>query len=149
MAAHLLVSLPPGLLFVLGSIFVGESPRWLYRKGRVEAAKASLLRSRSVAQAEIELREMEEMALTPGSSAAATKADRLPLLSRRYVVPFILACVILSCNTATGVNSVVLYNTGILLQSGLSDLMAHMGLRDFYHREFSDDDGRYVAGGTV
>ena len=121
------VSLPPGLLFVLGSIFVGESPRWLYRKGRVEAAKASLLRSRSVAQAEIELQEMEEMALAPGSSAAATKADRLPLLSRRYVVPFILACVILSCNTATGVNSVVLYNTGILLQSGLSDLMAHWG----------------------
>src|SRR5689334_13191566 len=28
------VSLPPGLLFVLGSLFVAESPRWLFRKDR-------------------------------------------------------------------------------------------------------------------
>jgi MFS family permease len=43
------------------------------------------------------------------------------------VIPFLLACAILSCNTATGINSVILYNTGILLQSGLSDLQAHWG----------------------
>ncbi len=40
---------------------------------------------------------------------------------------FLLACIILACNTATGVNSVIGYNTGILLQSGLSDLLAHWG----------------------
>ena len=34
---------------------------------------------------------------------------------------------ILACNTATGVNSVIGYNTEILLQSGLSDLYAHWG----------------------
>src|SRR4051794_37904399 len=28
------VSLPPGLLFVLGSLFVAESPRWLFLKGK-------------------------------------------------------------------------------------------------------------------
>src|SRR6201986_991755 len=28
------VSLPPGILFVLGSFAVSESPRWLFRKGR-------------------------------------------------------------------------------------------------------------------
>ena len=44
------------------------------------------------------------------------------LLRRRYVLPFLLACVILSCNTATGINSVIGFNTNILLQSGLSDL---------------------------
>src|SRR5208337_2967158 len=27
------VSLPPGALFVLGSLFVTESPRWLFRRG--------------------------------------------------------------------------------------------------------------------
>jgi MFS transporter, SP family, solute carrier family 2 (myo-inositol transporter), member 13 len=43
------------------------------------------------------------------------------------VIPFLLACTILACNTATGVNSVIGYNTGILLQSGLSDLSAHWG----------------------
>jgi hypothetical protein len=35
--------------------------------------------------------------------------------------------VILACNTATGVNSLIGYNTSILLQSGLSDLHAHWG----------------------
>ncbi len=43
------------------------------------------------------------------------------------MIPFLLACVILACNTATGVNSIIGYNTGILLQSGLSDLRAHWG----------------------
>src|SRR6201996_7502754 len=40
------VSLPPGLLFVLGSLFVAESPRWLFLKGRKDRALESLLRSR-------------------------------------------------------------------------------------------------------
>ena len=49
------------------------------------------------------------------------------LLRRKYVIPFVLACVILACNQATGVNSIIGYNTNILLQSGLSDLQAHWG----------------------
>jgi MFS family permease len=118
------VSLPPGLLFVIGSFMVAESPRWLYRRGKLQAAHASLLRSRSVGQAAIELREMEEIAR---EEKPASKADGTSLLSRKYVIPFALACVILFCNTATGINSIIGYNTGILLQSGLSDVMAHWG----------------------
>src|SRR5512137_1505380 len=41
------VSLPPGILFVIGAFMVSESPRWLFRKGRKDAAKAALLRSRT------------------------------------------------------------------------------------------------------
>jgi MFS family permease len=43
------------------------------------------------------------------------------------VIPFVLACVILACNQATGINSIIGYNTNILLQSGLSDVQAHWG----------------------
>jgi hypothetical protein len=39
----------------------------------------------------------------------------------------VLACVILACNQATGVNSIIAYNTDIYLQAGLSDLDAHRG----------------------
>jgi MFS family permease len=35
--------------------------------------------------------------------------------------------VILACNQATGINSIIGYNTNILLQSGLSDVQAHWG----------------------
>lgn len=117
------VSLPPGLVFVLGSLRVTESPRWLYRKGRPEQAQAALLRSRTLEQAR---RELDEMAQTGGANAKIRQV-REPLLQRKYVLPFLLACVILFCNTATGVNSIIGYNTGILIQSGLSDLAAHWG----------------------
>lgn len=120
------VSLPPGVFFVLGSLFVTESPRWLFRRGKREQALAALLRSRSQQQAELELREMEETAHTAAEKSAGSRTGE-SLLKRKYIIPFLLACTILSFNTATGVNSVIGYNVGILLQSGLSDLAAHWG----------------------
>jgi len=118
------VSLPPGLLFVIGALMVTESPRWLYRRNKLEKARAALLRSRTAEQATVELQEMET-ASKP--SAPAGEKVRDSLLRRKYVIPFVLACVILACNTATGINSVIGFNTNILLQSGLSDLQAHWG----------------------
>ncbi len=38
-----------------------------------------------------------------------------------------LACIILACNQATGVNSIIGYNATILIQAGLSDKQAHLG----------------------
>jgi MFS transporter, SP family, solute carrier family 2 (myo-inositol transporter), member 13 len=121
------VSLPPGILFVIGSFMVSESPRWLFRRGKRAAAEAALLKSRSNEQAAIEL---SEMATTTDASSAKTAAGASAqgsLLRRKYVIPFVLACVILACNQATGVNSIIGYNTNILLQSGLSDVQAHWG----------------------
>jgi MFS family permease len=120
------VSLPPGVIFVLGSLFITESPRWLFRKGRIEAAKTALMRSRSEEQASIEMREMDAIAAERQRVSNNEKAGD-SLLRHKYVVPFVLACVILFCNTATGINSIIGYNTGILLQSGLSDIAAHWG----------------------
>jgi MFS family permease len=121
------VSLPPGILFVIGSLMVAESPRWLFRRGRRDAAYAALLRSRTTEQADLELAEMEQAAAAekaPTSTGAKVKES---LLRRKYVIPFVLACVILACNQATGINSIIGYNTNILLQSGLSDVQAHWG----------------------
>lgn len=118
------VSLPPGVLFVLGSLFVAESPRWLLLRGRQERALASLLRSRNPEQAELELKEMKRVAASKAPTGEVVKDS---LVRRKYVIPFLLACLILACNTGTGVNSIIGYNTAILLQSGLSDLHAHWG----------------------
>jgi MFS family permease len=121
------VSLPPGVLFMLGSFFVTESPRWLFRRGATQRAHAALLRSRSPEQAALEIEEMEAIAHTAGANPSSGQKIKESLLQRKYVIPFLLACVILFCNTATGVNSLIGYNTSILLQSGLSDLHAHWG----------------------
>ncbi|HEY7212252.1 MAG TPA: MFS transporter [Bryobacteraceae bacterium] len=117
------VSLPPGLLFVVGAFFVAESPRWLFKRGRKEAAHTALLRSRTPEQADFELREMQETA----AAKSRGEAIRDSLLRRKYIVPFVLACIVLFCNTACGINSIIGYNTNILLQSGLSDVQSHWG----------------------
>ena len=121
------VSLPPGILFVIGSFMVAESPRWLFRHGRRDAAHAALLRSRTKEQADLELHEMEETAAAEKAQSSRGLQTKESLLRRKYVIPFVLACVILACNQATGVNSIILYNANILLQSGLSDVHAHWG----------------------
>ncbi len=122
------VSLPPGILFVIGSFMVAESPRWLFRHRGKDAARAALLRSRTSERAEVELREMEETAAAEEARAfSAGGKFKESLLRRKYVLPFLLACVILACNQATGVNSVIGYNATILIQAGLDDRQAHLG----------------------
>ncbi len=121
------VSLPPGLLFVIGSFMVAESPRWLLRRGKNEAAHAALLRSRTAEQADLEVREMQDTVAAEKKQTTGSSRAKESLLRRKYVIPFILACIILACNQATGINSIIAYNTNILLQGGLSDFAAHWG----------------------
>ncbi|MEO6828262.1 MAG: MFS transporter [Acidobacteriaceae bacterium] len=133
------VSLPPGLLFVVGSWFLGESPRWLFRRGEREKAYRALLRSRTPEQAETELKEMDQVAAVAHVQSASTTGTKIKdsLLRRKYAFPFVLACVLSMLTQATGVNSIIAYNTGILLQSGLSDVAAHWGYVIFTVVNFS------------
>ena len=130
-------SLPPGLLFVVGSLMVSESPRWLFRRGKTDQAHAALLRSRISQQAQFEMREMDETRRVADEKLPSGKNVRESLLKRKFVIPFLLALVILACNTATGINSINGYNVGILLQSGLSDLYAHWGYVAFTFVNFT------------
>ena len=113
---------------MIGSFMVSESPRWLFRRGERDAAFTALLRSRTNEQAEDRTRRKwskrpPRRKRRPSSGGAVRES----LLRRKYVIPFLLACIILACNQATGVNSIIGYNTNILLQSGLSDIQAHWG----------------------
>lgn len=113
--------LTPGLVFTVGSFMLAESPRWLLRRGRVDAARAALRRGYGEAQAEHELRAMQLGADDDRIAAA----DAAPLLSRRYVLPFLLACLVLACTQATGVNSILSYAVNILQSAGLPGATAN------------------------
>jgi MFS family permease len=130
------VALPPGILFLLGSLMVSESPRWLFKRGKKEQAFAALLRSRTEQQAKIEMKEMEESARKASTVSSTGKQVKESLLRRKYVVPFVLACLVLTCTQTTGINSIIAYNTSILLQSGLSDLYAHWAYVIFMSMNF-------------
>jgi MFS family permease len=118
---------PFGVLFLLGSLTLSESPRWLFRNGKKDKAYAAFLRACDAKQAAHELREMEAAGRLGAAPDALVGAKRESLLRRQYVVPFVLACVVLMCTQTTGINSIIAYNTSILLQSGLTDLQAHWG----------------------
>lgn len=112
----------PGIFFLVGGFFISESPRWLYRKGRKEQARTAMLRSRTVAETEIELAEFEVALAHEHSKAKVSFVESLGEIftQRKYIIPFILACVILGCNQATGINSILGFMTTILQQAGLA-----------------------------
>jgi MFS family permease len=121
--------LTPGVVFTAGCLLLSESPRWLAQRGRIEEARTALLRTRPADEAEAELREIQQALAPAADSGAATvrapAAD--PLLSRRYLLPFLLACLILALNQATGINSVLAYVVNILNQAGLPGTTANAG----------------------
>ena len=88
----------------------------------MQDALAALRRSSSEDEAQLQMHEME---IAGGATEAAKAAGSL--LQRKYVVPFVLACVILACNQATGINSILSYLVIILKQAGLSATHATQG----------------------
>ncbi|HEV6964265.1 MFS transporter [Roseateles sp.] len=115
----------PGLVFTLGVLGLSESPRWLLQRGRATAARAALARSRPAGRVEAEMADMTS-ALRPRDDAGQPAAAG-SLLSRRYVLPFVLTCVILACNQATGINSILAYAVNILGQAGLPGSVGNVG----------------------
>jgi MFS transporter, SP family, solute carrier family 2 (myo-inositol transporter), member 13 len=104
----------PGLLFLAGCLFIAESPRWLQRHGRTDAALAALSRSLPVHEARAEL-----AGIAQGSPTVGVPSD--PLFQRRYILPFMLACSVLALNQATGINSLLQYVVVIMSQAGLGE----------------------------
>ncbi|MBB5058797.1 MFS family permease [Granulicella aggregans] len=116
----------PGLAFFIGAFFLSETPRWLFKKGRLEEASAALRRAVSSDEADREMREMQELALEDKQHTETTSGSG-SLLQRKYVYPFLLACVILTLNQTTGINSVLGYLLVILKQAGMTATHAAQG----------------------
>ena len=122
----------PGILFTLAALMVKESPRWLFRRHRVEEARRILRFTLSEEQASLEISEMRERsgqgsADKEGGAVAASAAGSL--LRRKYVVPFVLACIVLACNQATGIGSILAYAARILQGAGLSEKQSAFNLQ--------------------
>jgi SP family myo-inositol transporter-like MFS transporter 13 len=109
----------PGALFLAGALLVTESPRWLLRRGRVEAARAALVRSRQADEAENEFVEMQASLADTSGRGNASARPAGSLWQRRYVVPFVLTCTVLALTQTTGINSILQFLVVMLQKAGL------------------------------
>ena len=100
--------LPVAVLF-FGSLKLKESPVWLKKKS--ESLEASQSRSLN------------------GSSESWNPETSKPetLLQRRYVIPFLLACLVLTLNKTTGMSSFTSYLVTILHSAGFEGIFANWG----------------------
>ena len=121
-----LFSCIPGVVLFFGAFRLKESSRWLYKKGRKDEALASLAANNGEEKAKEILAEMiaadEAAAAEKAKNAAATDS----LLQKKYVIPFILAVVILACNQTTGINSVLNYTVTIFQKTGMQGAFANV-----------------------
>ena len=111
----------PGLILFFGAFRLKESPRWLYKRGRENEALIALAANNGPEAATEILEEMKAADAAAEQEKAAIKAAAKgdSLLQRKYVIPFILAVIVLACTQATGINSVLNYSVKIFQQSGL------------------------------
>ncbi|MDO4221865.1 MAG: MFS transporter [Akkermansia sp.] len=118
----------PGLILFIGAFKLKESPRWLYRRGREDEALISLAANNGEEAAKEILAEMKAADKAEEEQKAqmkeAAKGDSL--FQRKYVIPFILAVVVLACTQATGINSVLNYSVKIFQQAGLEGETANI-----------------------
>ena len=114
-----LVAALPGVIYSIGALFIKESPRWLFRRGKAVAAENILRLSRSEEQTKSEMAEMGEH-----TAKHETGTAKDSLLQRKYVIPFIIACIVLAATQATGINSIIAYAVVILKGAGLDSVSA-------------------------
>lgn len=115
-------ALIPGLMLLIGSLFLSESPRWLSLKGKFDVALDILARSRPLIVAKEELSQMTQLsALHDGESLSS-------LWQKKYLIPLIVVFIIACCNQLTGINSILQLAPVILKNAGLpTDLIAILG----------------------
>ena len=109
-------SMYPAVIFFIVAMFVSESPRWLFRRGRREKRSRCCSNPRSREMADLELGEMEALAAASKNKAASASGDSM--WQRHYIQPLILACVLLGINQATGINAVITFAIKMLSQTG-------------------------------
>ena len=113
----------PGILFLVGALLLSESPRWLIRRGRRQDGLNALRRTAtSDHDAKIQFDEIQSLTIQTKSQVGSDSLWR-----KKYIIPFVLSCLILACNQATGINTVLGFMVVILKHAGMSATRATQG----------------------
>jgi sugar porter (SP) family MFS transporter len=102
------------LIFLIGTIFIPESPIWLFSKNKHLKAKNILLKLRKANDAQIEYEEL--LALQKKLKPSIEKIK----WQKHYFIPLVIALGIGILNQLTGINVILQYITVILKDAGLN-----------------------------
>ena len=117
----------PGIVLFFGAMKLKESPRWLFDRGRKEAALDALAANNGAERAKGILAAMiaGDEAEKREKAALAKSAVGDTIWQKKYIYPFVLAIIILACNQTTGINSVLNYTVKIFQETGLKGEFAN------------------------
>ena len=141
------VSLPPGALFVLGSLFVTESPRWLFRRGSSAArprCAASLAEHASRPRSR--LKRWRRLRMRHSASAGQEDSGFAAAAQVRDSVSAGLRDSGLQHGDRRQLDHRLQHQHSVA-ERALRPACA-LGLRDLHGGEFSDDHGGHDAGGS-
>ena len=110
------IELVPALLYLVLLLFVPNSPRWLYLKGKVEEAKAILLKLHSKEKAE---EEAEAIATSILNTKSKEKIELKELLKPGLRFIFLVGLTLGILQQITGINAIYFYATSIFKQTGI------------------------------
>ena len=116
--------IPVAILF-FGAFKLKESPRWLFKRGREAEALDALAAANGPEKAAEILAEIK--ATSAAETKSATTGGKGSLLQRKYVVPFLLALLVLTFNKTIGMSSILAYAVRLFQQAGLSGALANWG----------------------
>lgn len=112
--------LVPTTLLLVGTFFIPRSPSWLFIKGKEKEALKSLLYSRTQEEADLEMEEMKELALSETKEKFVWKGY--------YWSPVLLAISVALLTQLTGINSILQFSTLIIKKAGLeSNVISMLG----------------------
>jgi SP family xylose:H+ symportor-like MFS transporter len=109
----------PAAAFLLTTLMIPESPRWLVKRGRRDQAEAVLTRFGH----ENPAREAAEIA---ESLKAEMGGVHQRLFQAKYLKPLLLACMIAAFNQLDGINAVLYYSSDIFRMAGADKTSALM-----------------------
>ncbi|WP_434619078.1 sugar porter family MFS transporter [Arthrobacter sp. A5] len=113
------LALIPSAALGIGMLFLPETPRWLVEKGRIEEAKAVLLRLRGPRIAAVELADIQQ------TKSAEQHKSTLRDLAKPWVRPALIAGIGVSViGQASGINTVIYYAPTIFNATGLGPAAA-------------------------
>jgi sugar porter (SP) family MFS transporter len=107
----------PGAMLGLGMLFLPETPRWLARTGKIDAARKVLTKIRGTQNIEGEMKEIEATLAKSDSNASW-----LDLLKPNVRAGMIIGIGLAFFQQVTGINTVIYYAPNIIHSAGLSSV---------------------------